>query len=65
MAEGHRVALHNPPPRPMSLTLGARLGTYEVVALADGQKFLVNTVTEQAAPTPITVVVNWTATLRK
>jgi Tol biopolymer transport system component len=32
---------------------------------ADGQRFLVNTVTEQATPTPITVVVNWTAGLKK
>jgi hypothetical protein len=32
---------------------------------ADGQGFLVNTVTETAPPRPITIVVNWTAGLRK
>jgi Tol biopolymer transport system component len=34
---------------------------YDVTA--DGQRFLINTVTEQAAPTPITVVLNWQAGL--
>jgi len=38
---------------------------YNYDVSADGQRFLVNTVTEQAAPTPITVVVNCTAGLRK
>jgi acid stress-induced BolA-like protein IbaG/YrbA len=32
---------------------------------ADGQRFLVNTVAEQPASLPITVVVNWTAGLKK
>jgi Tol biopolymer transport system component len=31
----------------------------------DGQRFLVNTAMEQTAPTPITVVTNWTAELKK
>ena len=31
---------------------------------ADGQRFLVNTVVETAAPSPITLVVNWTSALR-
>ena len=32
---------------------------------ADGQRFLINTQPEQTAAAPITVVVNWTAGLRK
>jgi Tol biopolymer transport system component len=32
---------------------------------ADGQRFLVNTVAEQAAQAPITVVMNWTSALKK
>jgi hypothetical protein len=31
----------------------------------DGQRFLVNTVEEQNAPPPITLVVNWTAAIKK
>ncbi|MBI3048539.1 MAG: hypothetical protein HYY76_09555 [Acidobacteria bacterium] len=31
----------------------------------DGQRFLVNTLPEEAAPAPITIVVNWPALLRK
>jgi hypothetical protein len=30
----------------------------------DGQRFLVNTLVEESASTPITVVLNWTAELR-
>jgi hypothetical protein len=36
--------------------------TYDVST--DGQRFLVNTFTE-TTPTPITVVLNWTAGLKK
>ena len=32
---------------------------------ADGQRFLINTTPEQTASAPITVVVNWTAGLKK
>ena len=32
---------------------------------ADGQRFLINTAPEQAASAPITVVLNWTAGLKK
>ena len=32
---------------------------------ADGQRFLINTVPEQAESAPITVVLNWTAGLKK
>jgi hypothetical protein len=36
---------------------------YDVTA--DGQRFLVNIVSDdQAAPPPITIITNWTATLR-
>jgi hypothetical protein len=31
----------------------------------DGQRFLVNTLAEEAAPAPITLVVNWPALLKK
>ena len=31
---------------------------------ADGQRFLINTVVEAVAPSPITLVVNWAAALR-
>jgi hypothetical protein len=31
----------------------------------DGQRFLVNTLVEDAAPAPVTVVVNWPSTLKK
>ena len=31
----------------------------------DGQRFLVNTLAEQAAPAPITLVVNWRALLKR
>ena len=37
--------------------------SYDVTA--DGQRFLINTAPEQAASTPITVVLNWTAGLKK
>jgi dipeptidyl aminopeptidase/acylaminoacyl peptidase len=32
---------------------------------ADGQRFLVNTLVEESAPSPLTVVMNWTADLKK
>ena len=32
---------------------------------ADGQRFLINTLVEEATPTPITLIVNWPALLRK
>jgi hypothetical protein len=31
----------------------------------DGQRFLVNTLVEQAEPAPITLVVNWRALLKR
>jgi len=38
---------------------------YSYDVSADGQRFLVNTLPAQAASTPITVVLNWTAALKK
>ena len=38
---------------------------YSYDVSADGQRFLINTAPEQAASAPITVVVNWTAGLKK
>ena len=44
---------------------GANFGTGRVYDVtADGQRFLVNVVAEQPAPPPITVITNWTETLR-
>jgi len=37
---------------------------YQYAVTADGQRFLINTASEQAASAPITVVVNWTAGLK-
>ncbi len=44
-------------------SVGPGDGPYDVSA--DGQRFLVNTVPEQAASAPITVVQNWTAGLKR
>ncbi len=40
-------------------------GFYQYDVSADGQRFLINTTPEQAASAPITVVLNWTAGLKK
>ena len=40
-------------------------GRYQYAVSADGQRFLINTTPEQAASAPITVVLNWTAGLKK
>jgi hypothetical protein len=64
--------------RPMPLAPGTLLGPYEVMALIgvrlevsgyfnvgkDG-KFLIPTLVEQRATVPMTVVLNWTASLKK
>ena len=39
--------------------------SFDYDVAADGQRFLINTLPEQAGPAPITVVVNWTARLRR
>jgi hypothetical protein len=62
----------------MAILSGTRLGPFEFGAQigaggmhycydvsADGQRFLIITAPEQNASTPITVVVNWTAGLKK
>jgi eukaryotic-like serine/threonine-protein kinase len=43
----------------------ARTARYEYAVSADGQRFLINTITQQTASAPITVVLNWTAGLKK
>ena len=43
---------------------GGFLG-YDYDVSADGQRFLVNTATDRSAPVPMTVVTNWTSTIRK
>jgi eukaryotic-like serine/threonine-protein kinase len=50
-------------PWPVGFTLRAWYAAYDVSA--DGQRFLVNAVVEDAASTPINVVLNWTAGLKK
>ena len=40
-------------------------GFYQYDVSADGQRFLINTTPEQTASAPITVVLNWTAGLKK
>jgi eukaryotic-like serine/threonine-protein kinase len=40
-------------------------GRYQYAVSEDGQRFLINTAPEQAASAPITVVLNWTAGLKK
>jgi len=40
-------------------------GGYQYDVSADGQRFLINAAPEQAASAPITVVLNWTAGLKK
>jgi Tol biopolymer transport system component len=50
--------------KPLFQTRASR-NRYEYAASADGQRFLINTAPEQPASAPITVVLNWTAGLRK
>ena len=62
-------------PHGATLEVGAVLPLFEVRpslsdgypydVTADGQRFLVNTVVEQKASAPITLVINWTADLKK
>jgi hypothetical protein len=44
-------------------SINAVRNSYDVSA--DGQRFLVNTAPEQALSAPITIVLNWTAGLKK
>ena len=50
--------------KPLFETRGAGL-RYQYAVNPDGQRFLMNTASEQAASAPITVVVNWTAGLKR
>jgi Tol biopolymer transport system component len=38
---------------------------YEYAVSSDGQRFLINTLPEETASSPITLVLNWTTTLKK
>jgi eukaryotic-like serine/threonine-protein kinase len=49
----------------LSLRPSARLDAYPYDVSADGQRFLVNTFVEETTSTAITLVVNWTAGLKK
>jgi Tol biopolymer transport system component/predicted Ser/Thr protein kinase len=51
--------------KPLFATRIATRGSYQYDVSADGQRFLVNTYPEQATSAPITVVLNWTAGLKK
>jgi hypothetical protein len=44
---------------------GVNLNAYAYDVSADGQRFLVNTLMQEATSAPITIVVNWTAGLKK
>jgi Tol biopolymer transport system component/predicted Ser/Thr protein kinase len=55
-------------PKPLFQTRVPGRGTYlrsHYAAAPDGQRFLVNTETGDSTPNPITVVLNWTAGLKK
>ena len=52
------------PVRPLFEARPAWLG-YAYDVTVDGQRFLVNTVGEQNASSPITLVLNWTADLKR
>jgi dipeptidyl aminopeptidase/acylaminoacyl peptidase len=51
--------------KPLFGTHAAQGGRYRYDVSADGQRFLINTALQQPTSAPITVVVNWTAGLKK
>jgi serine/threonine protein kinase/Tol biopolymer transport system component len=51
--------------KPLLGTHAAQGGRYRYDVSADGQRFLVNTLPEQTASAPITVVLNWTTGIKK
>jgi len=51
--------------KPLFTTRIATVGSYQYDVSADGQRFLINTSPEQATSAPITIVLNWTAGLKK
>ena len=67
MVNGAGSAFEVGPVRPLfdthALTIGNTGSMYDVSP--DGKRFLVNTLAEEAAPAPITLVVNWPALLKK
>ena len=44
---------------------GRNLNTHRWAAMPNGQKFIINSVLTEAAPEPITVIMNWTELLKK
>jgi hypothetical protein len=40
-------------------------GSSRYVASADGQRFLINSLPEEETSAPVTVVLNWTAALKR
>ena len=53
-------------PQALFLSGAQRLNTSQVYAVTnDGKRFLVNARPQQASSAPLTVVVNWTATIQK
>jgi eukaryotic-like serine/threonine-protein kinase len=51
--------------KPLFATRIVFAGSYQYDVSADGQRFLIDTSPEQATSSPITVVLNWTAGLKK
>jgi Tol biopolymer transport system component len=51
--------------KPLFATRIVSAGGYQYDVSADGQRFLIDTAPEQATSSPITVVLNWTAGLKK
>ncbi len=51
--------------KPLFATRSVLVGSYQYDVSADGQRFLIDTSPEQATSAPITVVLNWTAGLKK
>jgi hypothetical protein len=54
------------PPRPLFLTAVRRVSPGQQYAVTkDGNRFLMNSRIQDAAIEPLTVVINWTATIQK
>lgn len=51
--------------RPLFRTRVVTAGRYRYDVFLDGQRFLMITTIEESASAPVTVVVNWTAALKK
>ena len=46
-------------------TTGVNNARKDYAVAADGQHFLINTLVTESAPTPITIVLNWSAELKR